>query len=93
MHKIIIPNWKTATTVPKGIFFGCFGNPIKSTTLICKCADTPERHLKNYKKYLYHQQNYGLFNMTKTKSDNLDGYYIFGYDNSMTKIEYPDELK
>jgi len=31
--------------------------------------------------------------MIKTNCYNLNDYYIFGYNNSMTKIEYPDELK
>ncbi len=88
-------SWNKVTTIPKGIFFGCFGNPLyvgEMSTRLCSCADTFEKHLKNYKKYLYHKENYQNLNLTciKSKDEHLSDYYEFRPNG---KIDYPDELK
>ena len=101
MHWIKVSNWRTVTKVPKGIFFGCGGNPIKSKTLTCDCADTPEKHMRNYKKYLFHMENYENLNMNREENPNAKGYYLFkfyirpiyAYGNQYNRIPYPDELK
>jgi hypothetical protein len=74
-------SWNKVTTIPKSIFFGCAGNPNYvgeiSTSLFCSCGNTFEKHLKNYKKYLYHKENYQKLNLTcvKCTDKNLSDYY------------------
>jgi hypothetical protein len=87
-------SWKTVTKVPQGIFFKCMGNPVKITTdnYICSCANTPEKHLLNYKKYLFHVKYYKKYKMTLRPADDLPGYFIFGYHDTSRKIKYPGEF-
>lgn len=62
--------------IPEGIYFGCFGNPIKSDTPICNCCSTHNLHLENYKKYLYHCDNYEKLKLKKVPC-NIEGFYHF----------------
>lgn len=87
-------SWNKVSTIPKGIFFGCFGNPIyvgEMTNSLCSCANTYEKHLENYKKYLYHVENYKKLNITFQKHTDikLQGYY---FSSQMEKINYPDDF-
>jgi hypothetical protein len=87
-------SWKLATKVPKGIFFGCAGNPIwiGETYFTCNCANTTEKHLKNYKKYLFHLENYKKYEIIgkACQDKKLKGFYEFTPNKN---IVYPDELK
>jgi hypothetical protein len=94
IYDIYNMSWKKVTQVPQGIWFGCMGNPVKITTnnSICACANTPEKHLLNYKKYLFHSKYYKKYKMTCRSADDLPGYVIFGYHNDSITIKYPDEF-
>lgn len=85
-------SWRLAKKIPEGIFFGCAGNPhisIKSLP-ICSCANTYEKHLQNYKKYLFHKENYIELEIKREEAKDIQGYYIF-YPTKY--FEYPKELK
>jgi hypothetical protein len=51
------------------VHFGCFGNPMNRK---CNC-DTDG---SNYKKYLYHEQNFHKLDLCKSPSD-IKGYWNF----------------
>lgn len=71
-------NKQIMTKIPPKMFFGCFGNPVKleANEVVCGCADTLEKHEKNYKKYLYNLENYMSLGLTKHKSD-IEGFFTF----------------
>jgi hypothetical protein len=81
--------WASAKKIPPEILFGCFGNPQKLTLPICKCANTYEKHLLNYKKYLYHNEFHNELKLIQKKSD-IQGYYIYSPTKS---FEYPKLLR
>ncbi len=81
--------YRSAKIIPSGILFGCFGNPQKLILPICECSNTYDKHLLNYKKYLYHNEFYIELELKRKKS-NIPGYYIY----SPTKyFEYPRSLR
>lgn len=53
----------------KGVFFGCFGNPMAHR---CNRCD----HYDNYQQYLHHFEFHEELGLTKTKSD-VEGFWIF----------------
>lgn len=85
-------SWRLIDKIPDKIFFGCAGNPHKMTEFlqICSCANTYDKHLKNYKKYLFHMENYIELEMKKFDADDIKGYYIF---HPTKYFEYPKELQ
>lgn len=59
--------------VPKGIYFGCWGNPMPKP---CSCCDNDEKIYKNYMLYLDHEKNWEKLNYKK-ESYGYKNLFIF----------------
>jgi hypothetical protein len=67
-------NTQLEKAVQQNIYFGCFGNPIISDKPPCKCINT--QHLINYKKYLFHNEQYKQLGLDREPFA-IEGYYTF----------------
>lgn len=60
--------------LPPNIYFGCFGNPMRT---LCTCCNTEAKNLENYTKYLDMAKNWKQLGYKKEEYEHEKGFFIF----------------
>jgi hypothetical protein len=74
MNQKIISTIIKPKKLPKGVNFGCFGNPMRAS---CNCCNTNDKNLENYTIYLNYTKNWKTLNYSKIPYEYKKGLFVF----------------
>jgi len=57
-----------------GVYFGCYGNPMKQ---VCNCCDSDKKNYNNYKQYLEREKEAKKLNYRKENYEHDKRFSIF----------------